>query len=508
MDMKHYRDYVSLKIINMLSEFVLVLIAYFVSAWIRYYLGQDLIRVFDIHDVAVFIPLAVMCGLASVICYALFGDYSTVRIRSIRKEMTRILFVQVIVGIISAAVLFMTNGSQFSRVWYIIFTFLSIVFLSFKRAVFSAYSLYYSRKHQGLSKVLIIGEGNNAERYYRGLEKVVHRECEYAGHLAPSESGMIPGYLGTYDMIDEIIDRTGADEAVICSELDEKILNRLLISCAIKGTVVYIVPSYNDYLTGGRIMSTYGDLNMIEVTALRVENILGVNIAVTSMEGTIRELTEKRNEWKGQYICVSNVHTTIMAHENPEYMKIQNEAVMALPDGSPLSSYSRESGKTTAKRVTGPDLMRELLIRSGENGFTHFFYGSTQDTLNKLREKIEERYPDARIVGMISPPFRELTPEEDEAYVKQINEANPDFVWVGLGAPKQEIWMAAHKGRINSIMIGVGAAFAFESGEVKRAPKWVQNMKLEWFYRLLQDPKRLFKRYFVTNIKYLWLTRK
>jgi N-acetylglucosaminyldiphosphoundecaprenol N-acetyl-beta-D-mannosaminyltransferase len=244
------------------------------------------------------------------------------------------------------------------------------------------------------------------------------------------------------------------------------------------------------------------------VTALRVDNILGVNIAVTNMESTIHELAEKRNEWKGQYICVSNVHTTVMAHENPEYMKIQNEAVMALPDGSPLSSYSRENGKTTARRVTGPDLMRELLTRSGEYGFTHFFYGSTQDTLDKLRAKIEERYPDAKIVGMISPPFRDLTPEEDEAYVKQINEAAPDFVWVGLGAPKQEIWMAAHKGRVNALMIGVRAAFAFESGKVKRAPKWVQNMKLEWFYRMMQDPKRLFKRYFVTNIKYLWLTRK
>ncbi|MCR4937845.1 MAG: WecB/TagA/CpsF family glycosyltransferase [Lachnospiraceae bacterium] len=506
--MKHYRDYISLKFINMLAEFVLVLISYFVSAGIRYYLGRGIIRIFDMHDVAVFIPFGMICGLFSVVCYLIFGDYSTVRVKSIRKEVLRITFVQVFVGITTAALLFLTRGSQFSRMWLVLFTAFSIILLIIKRIAFSVYSLYYSRKHQGLFKVLIIGDGNNARRYYRGLEKVVHKECEYAGHLAPAADESIPGYLGTYDMIDEVIDRAGVDEAVICSELDEKTLNRLLIACAIKSVVVYIVPSYNDYLSGGRILSTYGDLNMVEVTALRVDNILGVNIAVTSMESTIRELIEKRQEWKGQYICVSNVHTTVMAHENPEYMKIQNEAVMALPDGSPLSSYSRENGKTTARRVTGPDLMRELLERSGENGFTHFFYGSTQDTLDKLREKIEERYPGARIVGMISPPFRELTPEEDEAYVRQINEAAPDFLWVGLGAPKQEIWMAAHKGRVNAIMLGVGAAFAFESGEVKRAPKWVQNLKLEWFYRMLQDPKRLFKRYFVTNIKYLWLTRK
>ena len=128
--------------------------------------------------------------------------------------------------------------------------------------------------------------------------------------------------------------------------------------------------------------------------------------------------------------------------------------------------------------------------------------------IKKLKEKIEERYPGARIAGMISPPFRELTPEEDAAYIKQINDAAPDFLWVGLGAPKQEIWMAAHRGRINALMLGVGAAFDFESGNVKRAPKWMQNMKLEWLFRMFQDPKRLVKRYFVTNIKYLWLTRK
>ena len=152
---------------------------------------------------------------------------------------------------------------------------------------------------------------------------------------------------------------------------------------------------------------------------------------------------------------------------------------------------------------TTEEIMQSLRKEIKENKITE-----VEDVKSKLREKIEANYPGAKILGMISPPFRELTPEEDEEYIRQINEANPDFLWVGLGAPKQEIWMAKHKGRINSLMIGVGAAFDFESGEVKRAPKWIQNMKLEWFYRMLQDPKRLFKRYFVTNIKYLWLTRK
>ena len=506
--MKHYRDYVSLKLINAASEFFLIVISYLIAALIRYYLGEEMIQVFHGSDIILFLPFAFVCGLLSVVLYTVFGDYSTIRIKSKRKETARVFFIQTVSGISTAGFLFLANGSQFSRVWLVLFTLISIALIVIKRISFSAFSLYWCRRNQGLAHVLIIGTGNNARRYFRGMEKVLHRECEYAGHVAPEADPQIGSYLGTYDMIDDIIDRTGADEAVVCSEIEEQVLNRMLIACAIKSVMVYIVPSYNDYLSGGRILSTYGDLNMVEVSALKVDNILGVNIAVTSMEGTISRITENLRDWKGQYICVSNVHTTVMAHENPEYMKIQNEAVMALPDGSPLSSYSRENGKTTARRVTGPDLMRELLIRSGENGFSHFFYGSTEDTLNKLKEKIEERYPGARIAGMISPPFRELTPEEDEAYVRQINEAAPDFLWVGLGAPKQEIWMAAHKGRINALMLGVGAAFDFESGNVKRAPKWLQNMKLEWLYRMFQDPKRLVKRYFVTNIKYLWLTRK
>ena len=244
--MKHYRDYVSLKLINALSEFVIVIIAYFGSAGIRYFLGRDMIRMFDMHDTIVFFPAAIGCGLLSVICYAIFGDYSTVRVKSIFRELVRIILVQTFSGVVTIASLYFIEGNQFSRVWLMLFIPTCIVLILIKRIAFSVFSLYWCRKHQGLSKVLIIGSGNNAHRYYRGLEKVLHKECEYAGHLAPEEDKFIPGYLGTYDMIDEVIDRTGADEAVICSEIDENALNRLLIACAIKSVMVYIVPSYND----------------------------------------------------------------------------------------------------------------------------------------------------------------------------------------------------------------------------------------------------------------------
>ena len=126
-----------------------------------------------------------------------------------------------------------------------------------------------------------------------------------------------------------------------------------------------------------------------------------------------------------------------------------------------------------------------------------------------MREHFEKDYPDLQICGMYSPPFRELTEEEDRSIIQMINDAKADFVWVGLGAPKQEIWMNRHKGRIHALMIGVGAAFDYEAGNIKRAPGWMQEHSLEWLYRLMQNPGRLFKRYFVTNTKYLlWKFRK
>lgn len=240
--------------------------------------------------------------------------------------------------------------------------------------------------------------------------------------------------------------------------------------------------------------------------AMPVCEIMGVRIAVTDMETTVRRIEEHLDDWRGEYICVANVHTTVTAHDDPSYRAVQNGAVMALPDGGPLSQYSRRKGFAQAARVTGPDLMKEMLRESAQKHYRHYFYGSTQETLDILREKITRNYPGAVIAGMASPPFRPLTEEEDAAAVAAINEARPDFVWVGLGAPKQERWMAAHQGRVHALMLGVGAAFDYEAGNIRRAPSWMQRCNLEWLYRLLQDPKRLFKRYFVTNTKFLWWT--
>lgn len=231
--------------------------------------------------------------------------------------------------------------------------------------------------------------------------------------------------------------------------------------------------------------------------------ILGVNIAAVNMNSLLEFITSNLNKIKGEYICVSNVHTTVMAYDNKDYLNVQNSSLLSIPDGGPLSSVGRKRGFSEMQRTTGPDFLDEILKISVEKKYRHYFYGSTEDTLKKMQSKIKDKYGDVYIVGMYSPPFRNLTDEEDAQIIKDINNINPDFVWVGLGAPKQENWMYEHKNKINALMVGVGAAFDYMAGNISRAPKWMQKLNLEWLYRLLQDPVRLFSRYLYTNTKFI-----
>ena len=233
-------------------------------------------------------------------------------------------------------------------------------------------------------------------------------------------------------------------------------------------------------------------------------NIMGVSIAAINMEWLVDYINKNIGVLSGDYICVSNVHTTVTAYEDEEYRKIQNGGIMAIPDGGPLSSVGQRRGFKNMKRTTGPSLMGKIFEISAEKGYRHYFYGSTAETLDKLYTALTEDYPGIQIAGMYSPPFRPMNDDEDKEITERINETNPDFVWVGLGAPKQEIWMAQHQGQVNGLMIGVGAGFDYYAGNIERAPEWMQNSNLEWFYRLIQDPKRLFHRYWHTNIKFIW----
>lgn len=242
----------------------------------------------------------------------------------------------------------------------------------------------------------------------------------------------------------------------------------------------------------------------VDKSAIPICNIMGVDIAVIDMEWLVDYLNRNVKNLSGDYICVSNVHTTVTAYEDQEYRKIQNGGIMAIPDGGPLSSVGQKRGFKNMKRTTGPSLMGEIFKISASKGYRHYFYGSTDETLEKLLNVLNDTYPGIQIAGMYSPPFRPMTDDEDRAIVDRINETMPDIIWVGLGAPKQEKWMAAHQGRVNGLMVGVGAGFDYHAGNIRRAPEWMQKNNLEWVYRLLQDPKRLFKRYWHTNTKFIW----
>lgn len=245
-------------------------------------------------------------------------------------------------------------------------------------------------------------------------------------------------------------------------------------------------------------------VHKVNKAEIPVCNIMGVNIAAINMEWLLGFTEKNIKNLSGDYMCVSNVHTTVTAYEDNTYRAIQNGGIMAIPDGGPLSSLGRKRGYTNMQRTTGPSYMKKVLEFSVDNGYRHYFYGATQETLDKMENILKKKYPGIQIVGMYSPPFKALSPEEDKEIIEKINKANPDFLWIGLGAPKQEEWMARHQGKVNGFMIGIGAGFDYLAGNIKRAPNWMQKCNLEWIYRLKQDPFRLFKRYWNTNWKFIW----
>ncbi|WP_243111921.1 WecB/TagA/CpsF family glycosyltransferase [Butyrivibrio sp. CB08] len=193
-----------------------------------------------------------------------------------------------------------------------------------------------------------------------------------------------------------------------------------------------------------------------------------------------------------------------MAKENTEYCNILNAAALTYPDGAPVAKLQRKRKHPEAKRVAGPDFMDLMFKATADGTVKHYFYGSKLETLEALKRNLIKKYPNLNICGMYSPPFRPLSPEEDDEAISRINDSDADIIWIGLGAPKQEQWMNAHKGKFNGVMMGVGAGFDFHAGTIQRAPVWVQKIGLEWLYRLTRDPKRLFMRYLVTNTKFFW----
>jgi N-acetylglucosaminyldiphosphoundecaprenol N-acetyl-beta-D-mannosaminyltransferase len=234
-------------------------------------------------------------------------------------------------------------------------------------------------------------------------------------------------------------------------------------------------------------------------------NVLGVNVSAIDLCGAV----EMADRWIAAgnrgYICVTGVHGIMEAQSDSELRHILNNAFINTPDGMPMSWIGRLQGFNKMDRVFGPDLMASLCQISVERNYRHFLYGGESGVAELLKQKLESRFPGLQIVGTYTPPFRSLTGEEEEEIFSHLQELQPHILWVGLSTPKQELFMARYVDRLQvPLMVGVGAAFDYHTGRINDCSDWIKRAGLQWLHRLLQDPRRLWKRYLKNNPAFLW----
>lgn len=232
--------------------------------------------------------------------------------------------------------------------------------------------------------------------------------------------------------------------------------------------------------------------------------VIGVPISAVTMEAALSCVSSRMEQLRGSYICASNVHTTVMAYEDAAYLAVQSGSALSLPDGKPLSVVGSRKTDVPMEKVTGTHFMQNIFTDPRFAGARHYFYGTRAEDLERMIPRLRQDYPELTICGWEPSVFRELSDAEVAELAVRIDDARADFVWVALGAPRQEILMHRMQGMTRAVMTGVGGAFHILAGTVSDAPAWMQNAGLEWFYRLCKEPKRLFKRYFVTNSKFIY----
>lgn len=233
--------------------------------------------------------------------------------------------------------------------------------------------------------------------------------------------------------------------------------------------------------------------------------ILGMRVDATDYEDATQRILHWAKDEESCYICAANVHMTMTAYDKREFTRVVNRAALVTPDGMPLVWALNALGVKQSSRVYGPDLTLNVCRAAALAGIKVGFYGGTPESLSSLVMFLRQQFPQIQITCQISPPFRPLTSEEDKAYTQQIAESGAKILFVGIGCPKQELWMAAHREQIPAVMLGIGAAFDFFSGRVKQAPSWMQELGLEWLFRLIMEPRRLWKRYAYNNPRFLFL---
>lgn len=233
--------------------------------------------------------------------------------------------------------------------------------------------------------------------------------------------------------------------------------------------------------------------------------ILGVKISAIDMDEACSVVQGAIAKRQKKYICVCPVSTIMECQKDNQVLESVNSADLATPDGMAVVWLGRMFGYRNIRRVYGPELMEALCAISAKSGFKNYLYGSTREVLGKLKERLTKCYPGLTISGVFSPPFRKLSDGEDNQIVEELNNNAPDIIWVGLGSPKQDLWMHEHRNRLNApVLIGVGAAFDFLSGTKLQAPRWIRDHGFEWLFRLVTEPKRLWRRYLIDNSLFIY----
>jgi N-acetylglucosaminyldiphosphoundecaprenol N-acetyl-beta-D-mannosaminyltransferase len=234
-------------------------------------------------------------------------------------------------------------------------------------------------------------------------------------------------------------------------------------------------------------------------------HVLGVEVDAIDMKGALTHVATALRESRKGYVCVAGVHGIMEAQRSPLVAQIYAGSEMTIPDGMPLVWVGHRQGHTSMQRVTGPDLMLEIFRRKEFSKVTHFLYGGVEGVADELREKLTERFPWVRIVGTCTPPFHELSPDEEKELVARIGELKPDIIWIGIGCPKQELFMSRYLPLLETkLMFGVGAAFDYHTGRIRDCSDWIKQAGLQWLHRLMQDPRRLWRRYLSTNPAFIW----
>ena len=240
-------------------------------------------------------------------------------------------------------------------------------------------------------------------------------------------------------------------------------------------------------------------------TRRKTAPVLGAPIDVINAAQAVARIAQWAAGHESRVVCICNAHSVVTAAQDPSFLGVIQRADLATPDGAPVAWMLRRQGATGQTRVSGPDLMLDYCAHAAATGQPVYLLGSTPETLARLQQRLHQRWPALQIAGAASPPFRPLSDAEDAQIVQAINASGAGTVWVSLGCPKQEQWMDAHRGRVQAVMIGVGAAFDFHAGSVARAPAWMRNNGLEWLHRLASEPRRLWRRYAITNTAFILL---